>query len=225
MPAALALERPAVLPRVPALAGAGYPLFGDGTGEIVTTQETERPFGPGHPDWRPPRGYSRPPFAPGHTLSLRHGVYSPRTWRPLADAIASELSNIAPWCNRPTYGSAVAAWARVEAQLQLVMAWLDEHGPLDADGHPRPAAALLARLESQAQSLRAELGLSPLSLARLLAAFTSTPAGTDDDALERLKAEGRRLVEARAGQLGASVPGLPAETAEAGSDAIGASDG
>jgi hypothetical protein len=80
-------------------------------------------------------GDTRPPFQPGHTLSLRHGVYSARTWKPLADAIAAELPEVAPWCSRATYGSAVAAWARVEAQLQLVMAWLDEHGPLDADGH------------------------------------------------------------------------------------------
>lgn len=162
-------------------------------------------------------GDTRPPFQPGHTFSLTHGGYSARTWKPLADAIAAELPEVAPWCSRSTYAPAVAAWARVEAQLQLVMAWLDDHGPLDDDGEPRPATALLARLESQAQSLRAELGLSPLALAKLLGAFTSAPACTDDDALEALKAEGRRIVEARAGQLAASVPGLAAQTAEDGS--------
>ncbi len=170
----------------------------------------------------PARGYSWSPFERGNVVSLRHGVYSARTWKSLADAIASELLEVAPWCSRATYGSAVAAWARVEAQLQLVMAWLDEHGPLDADGHPRSATALLARLESQAQSLRAELGLSPLALAKLLGAFTSAPTGTDDDALEALKAEGRRIVEARAGQLAASVPGFAAQTAEVGSEGAAA---
>ena len=149
----------------------------------------------------PARGYSWPAFEPGHTRTLHHGAYSPRSWRPLADRIAAELPDLAPWCSRSTYGPVVAAWARVEAQLQLVMAWLDDHGPLDSDGHPRPATALLARLESQAQSLRAELGLSPLALPKLLAAFTTAPAGTDDDALEVLKAEGRRIVAARAASL------------------------
>ncbi|MDQ3641057.1 MAG: P27 family phage terminase small subunit [Actinomycetota bacterium] len=150
-------------------------------------------------DLRPARGYSWAPFAPGHTLSTRHGAYSPRSWKPLAEAITAELPEIAPWCCRPVYGPAVAAWARTEAQLQLVMAWLDDHGPLDKDGEPRPATALLARLESQAQSLRSELGLSPLALAKLLGAFTTATAAGGDDAgaLDALKAEGRRVVESR----------------------------
>ncbi len=161
---------------------------------------TEPAFGPGHPDWRPPRGYRWEPFAAGNLASLRHGVYSPRTWKPLADRIAAELPDVAPWCARSTYGPAVTAWARVEAQLQLVMAWLDEHGPLDGQGEPRPATNLLVRLESQAQSLRAELGLSPLALAKLLSAFTSAPVDTDD-ALEQLRAEARKIVEARTAAL------------------------
>lgn len=154
------------------------------------------------------RGYSWPTFGPdnpgvpaplGNTRSLQHGAYSARSWKPLADAIAAELADIAPWCTRAVYGPAVAAWARTEAQLQLVMAWLDDHGPLDKDGEPRPATALLSKLETQAQSLRAELGLSPLALARLLGAFTTavTVGGDDAGALDALRAEGRRFVEAR----------------------------
>ncbi len=149
----------------------------------------------------PARGYSWQPFGTGNTAALAHGVYSPRTWRPLADRIAAELPDIAPWCSRPTYGPTVAAWSRTEAQLQLVMAWLDEHGPLDSDGEPRPATNLLVKLESQAQSLRAELGLSPLALAKLLGAFTSAPTGSDDGALDHLRAEGRRIVDARTAAL------------------------
>jgi hypothetical protein len=156
---------------------------------------------------------------------LQHGAYSTRTWKPLADAIAAELPEVAPWCSRPTYGAAVAAWARVEAQLQLVLAWLDEHGPLDADGEPRPATALLARLESQAQSLRAELGLSPLALAKLLGTFTSSPGGTDDDALEALRAEGRRIVDvhATAAAVGASSVASATETPDRGKGEEGTS--
>ncbi|MDQ3640433.1 MAG: hypothetical protein M3450_02895, partial [Actinomycetota bacterium] len=105
----------------------------------------------GTPSGAVARGYSWPPFQPGHTLTLRHGAYSARTWRPLADRISAELPDIAPWCTRPTYGPAVAAWARTEAQLQLVMTFLDEHGPLDGDGAPRPATALLSRLEAHAR--------------------------------------------------------------------------
>ena len=149
----------------------------------------------------PARGYSWPPFQPGNSAAQRHGAYSPRAWRPLADRIAGELPDIAPWCTRPTYGPAVAAWARTEAQLQLVMTWLDEHGPLDKDGAPRAATALLARLEAHARELRNDLGLSPLALAKLLSALDTAPSGTDDIGLEGLKAEGGRIIAARAAAL------------------------
>lgn len=151
----------------------------------------------GTPSGAVARGYSWAPFQPGHELSLQHGAYSPRTWRPLADRIAAELPDIAPWCTRPTYGPAVAAWSRTEAQLQLVMTWLDEHGPLDGDGAPRPATSLLAKLEAHARELRNDLGLSPLALARLLSVLDGAPAGTDDVGLEGLKAAGSRIIADR----------------------------
>lgn len=149
----------------------------------------------------PVRNYSWPPFEPGHTLSLKHGVYSARTWKPLAAAIIAELPEIAPWCSRSTYGPAVAAWARTEAQLQLIMAWLDEHGPLDSDGSPRAATSLMTRLEAHARELRNDLGLSPVALAKLLSLLDSAPPGTDDRGLQALRSEGLRIVEARADSL------------------------
>ncbi len=149
----------------------------------------------------PARGYTRthPPFEIGNTVAMKHGAVSERRWRPIADRLADDLVNVAPWCARPVYAVTVMAWTRVEAQLHLVSTWLDKHGPLDGEGMPRPATDLAARLESRAQSLRAELGLSPLALAKLLAAFTTASAGGggDDSALDKLKAEGRRFVEAR----------------------------
>ncbi len=60
---------------------------------------------------------------------------------------------------------------------------------------PRAAALFAERLHSRAQSLRAELGLSAQSFARLLDSFSSVSGG--EDALEALKAEGRLLIEAR----------------------------
>jgi hypothetical protein len=171
------------------------------------------------------RGYSWPPFGPdnpgvpapeGNTRALTHGAYSARTWRPLADRIAAELPDIAPWCTRPTYGPAVAAWSRTEAQLQLVMTWLDEHGPLDKDGAPRPATALLAKLEAHARELRNDLGLSPLALAKLLSILDSAPAGTDDAGLEHLKAQGHRIVTDRTAALEAEATAEAAEAAEDG---------
>lgn len=170
------------------------------------------------------RGYSWPPFQvgneagrkfePSNTAAVQHGAYSPRSWRPLADRITAELPDIAPWCTRPTYGPAVAAWARTEAQLQLVMTWLDEHGPLDKDGEPRPATSLLSRLEAHARELRNDLGLSPLSLAKLLSALEAAPAGTDDRGLDGLKAEGSRIIAARTAALEAEATAGEETTAD-----------
>ena len=101
-----------------------------------------------------------------------------------------------------------------EAQLQLVMSWLDEHGPLDTDGAPRPATSLLSRLEAHARELRNDLGLSPVALAKLLAVLDSAPAGTDDDGLAGLKAEGRRIVAARTAALEAEAASVAAESHE-----------
>jgi hypothetical protein len=93
------------------------------------------------------------------------------------------------------------AWT--EAQLALLGAYLDEVGLLDEDGQPRPAANRVDRLEARASTLRSELGLTPLALAKLLAnpaAFAS--AGGDDVGLEALRAEGRAIVAAREAALG-----------------------
>jgi hypothetical protein len=150
---------------------------------------------------RQARGYTwrHPEFEPGNRAAKKRGAYSPRSWRPLADAIAAELPGMAPWSTDAAYGATVAAWARVEAQLQLVMDWLDERGPLDDEGVPRPATNLLAKLESQAAGLRSELGLTPFALARLLnvlSAVNSSTGGRHDSDLEALVAKGAAIVAA-----------------------------
>jgi hypothetical protein len=143
----------------------------------------------------PARGYSWPPFAPGHELSLKHGAASPRMVRPIADQLAAELAEVAPWAAAPQFAAARAGWARVEAQLVLLHRYLDEHGLLDDAGEPRPAATWAAKLEGRAQSLRAELGLSPASMAKLLGDLSRTSAS--GDGVDALKAAGRALLEGR----------------------------
>lgn len=119
------------------------------------------------PDWTPAFPGQRPPFQPGHTLSLRHGARSPRVVDPLADSILQRAVEDAPWLSEPKYAATVRAWARAEAQAELLTAWLDEHGLHDEEGRLRYAEQALHRAETRAMNLRSRLGLDPISRARL----------------------------------------------------------
>ena len=157
------------------------------------------PNGSGRPaSGVPSRGYRWPPFEPGHTRTLHHGAASERTWRPLADAIAAELVEVAPWAAQPPFAASVAAWARQEARLQLVDGYLAERGLLDDDGNPRPATKLLQELERSTESLRARLALDPVSWSKLLGTLAASQGEGDD--LDALRAVGRRILAARSEQ-------------------------
>jgi phage terminase small subunit len=148
---------------------------------------------------RPGHAPRHPDFEAGNEERTTHGAHSERRWRPLAEALKAEAIAEAPWLSRPSFAAAVAAWSVTEAKAHLVDAWLDEHGLLDAKGVPHPANALADRLASRCITLRSQLGLDPTSFARLLATFANVGGG--EDALAALKAEGRKLMEARAPEL------------------------
>lgn len=150
------------------------------------------------------RGYRWADFEPGNTAAERHGANSERRWRPLAEALSIEAIEVAPWLTRRAFRLAVEAWSVAEAKCQLVDAWLDDHGLLDGEGVPFPANALSDRLHARCITLRSQLGLDPVSFAKLLATFAGVPGG--EDALEALKAEGKRLVEARTEALPSGTP-------------------
>jgi hypothetical protein len=132
----------------------------------------------------------------------RRGTFA-RQIRPIAEEITRMLPEVAPWTGRPPFDGALRSLSWVEAQVVLLRGWIDEHGVLGDDGQPRAAALLLQRLENQASTLRAELGLTPQALARLLSSLaTVATAGGDDRGLRALKAEGQRIVAARQASLG-----------------------
>lgn len=126
--------------------------------------------------WVPAFPGQRPPFLPGHELSLQHGAYSPRKVDPLAaEMVALILAD--PDCqyaHGPTYRPALWAWSRAEAQAQLLTEYLaargeesgDSIGDLDSE-RVRAAYLLLHRADARAATGRARLGLDPLSRARL----------------------------------------------------------
>jgi hypothetical protein len=152
----------------------------------------------------PARRYSWPPLEPGHTLTLRHGARSHRTIAPLAESLAAELVESAPWVGHPAFRSTLERWAFAEAQCIQRREWISEHGLLAEDGSEQHSSAELARNEATAAKAAAELGLSPAAMVRVLAGLSQV-SGDDaaTEALESLSAVGRDLVARRQAELGA----------------------
>lgn len=127
-------------------------------------------------DWTPAFPGQRAPFEPGNTAALQHGAFSPRFVDPLAaDLVRLVLEDPqVGYLTAPAYRPALWAWARAEAQAQLLVEYLARAGQESGDGvgdldldRVRTAYLLLHRAESRADRSRARLGLDPLSRARL----------------------------------------------------------
>jgi hypothetical protein len=146
----------------------------------------------------PARGYSWAPFEAGNDVATKHGAWSNRSTAPLAERFAADLTEAAPWTTSAAFASTIRSWSWTEAQATLLRGWLDAHGHLDDEGVPRPAVAMLDRVESRAGRLRSELGLSPQALAALMTkAATVATAVRDDTVVQALRREGAALLAAR----------------------------
>lgn len=106
-------------------------------------------------------------FEKGNEAKVSHGAYLKRRVDPVAQELVEVVLADAPYLTEASYEPAVWAWARAEARVQLLAAWLDEHGPLDENGIPRPALTALLQFEKLATTHRTRLGLDPLSRAQL----------------------------------------------------------
>jgi hypothetical protein len=118
----------------------------------------------------------RPPFAESNELSVRHGAYSPRWVDPLATELV-ELVLAGPataYLQAAHWRPALWAWANAEAQVQLLEEYLAARAAAAGDGvgdlgdeRVRSAYLLHHRASARAMSGRRQLGLDPLSAARL----------------------------------------------------------
>lgn len=141
----------------------------------------------GEVEWVPAFEGQRPPFAPGNTVGRQfepgntlspaasHGAYSPRRYEPLAQELVDLVLGdpATAYLQAGHWRPALYAWARAEAQVQLITEWLadqatDKHPIGDlGDERVRAAYLLLHRAETRATTGRTRLGLDPLSAARL----------------------------------------------------------
>lgn len=130
--------------------------------------------GDGSP-WVPAFPGQRPPFQPGHRLSvgnrgpLTHGVYSARRYVPLANEIAADLKRTPglEYLGTPRFGAALSAYATALARLQLAQEWVDAM-PIDEaaaapDGGVTAPMELLLELGSRVSTLSEPLGFVPSS--------------------------------------------------------------
>lgn len=154
-------------------------------------------------DLRPARGYSWPPFEPGHTHSLVHGASSERMIEARAAEVRVQLFELAPWLQQDAFVPAVARYLRAEARELLI------HEHIAKVAAEKGAGAVPQRLWEAATacanaSMRtsALLGLDPTSYAHLRA--TTGNAAAAEMSLASLIEEGRqtaagRAIEAEAG--------------------------
>jgi len=112
-------------------------------------------------------GYSWEDAKPGNTIAKKHGAFSARVVDPVARELVEVVLAQVPYLADLSYEPAVWAWARAEARVLVLSAWLDENGTLDESGVPRPALKALKDFERLASTARSRLGLDPLSRAQL----------------------------------------------------------
>lgn len=128
---------------------------------------------PRHPMHRPASGRQAQPYQPRNLAAVVHGANSPQVLDAVAERYRAAAvaylggDSVPDYLTRAEYDRAIQAWARAEARVDLVTRYLDDVGHLDDEGNPRPAARHLVELEAAAAKRRAELGLDPLSRARL----------------------------------------------------------
>lgn len=142
-------------------------------------------FQPGH--------HTPVPFQPGNEHGLVHGAQAPAHVNPLAQVMIGWLMSLPdmPWLAEARYQPTIVAWADAESRCQLLRAYADQITAREGitetvrgtekEDRPAPGAVkrtirhrkilaplqMLDRLEGRALALRKELGLTPMSAAKL----------------------------------------------------------
>lgn len=179
------------------------------------------------------------PFAEGNGHALVHGARSPRTVSAVAETIKAEMRAGPDWpaqLDEPRFAHAVDAYVDAVAIARLLRAQLDRESVEDwiadtteststteqvsestsrtrSQGRRRTSVlAQVERAETRAAKLRAELGLTPGSEAKLERNVV-VAAATRQSQLEAIRAAGRDTVTARAERV-REIPAPPDEPAE-----------
>lgn len=137
--------------------------------------------------WMPAFPGQRPPFQPGHELSMKAGHWSERRVGPLADRFVAALltdDSMPGYLHEPSYRPALMAWGRAEAIVALLEHYITEVGLPKAMVGKVPLVETLRKWEVTAANHRARLGLDPGSRARILRDLAATRYMTGPSAFD-----------------------------------------
>jgi hypothetical protein len=139
------------------------------------------------------------PFEPGNLAATTHGADSPRIMAAKASVLSESILVECHWLASPVFRDAIERWARATARAELLTAYILEV----AEQHPEKIGPRLWESASSADNAAgkaaADLGLTPLSQARLRSIIASTEATSAG--LDALRAKGRAIRERRAAGL------------------------
>jgi hypothetical protein len=139
------------------------------------------------------RDYSWPPFAPGHTLSVRHGARSERAIEAKAQQVRGALFDAYPWLDEVQDAITVARFCRVEGRALMLQAGIDAYE--DERGPGRAPEYLYERVnqtDQLADRIGSKLGLDPSGRAQLRQTVASTEATLSDLAARGAEINRRR---------------------------------
>jgi hypothetical protein len=143
------------------------------------------------------RNYTWPSFERNNLMSVTHGAGSRR----IVSRLASELVDWAlaefPDLAARRYRFSLAAWARAESVVGLLVAYLDDVDVVDGGAPREGLLAQLRTFERRANEERSRLGLSPSDHARLEARRMEAVAGAAS--LDGIRAAGRGVLDRDSG--------------------------
>ena len=154
-------------------------------------------------DWKPDFVDQRPPFGKGHTINQVHGAQNPRDVAMRAIRIRDQaLENPAmpEHMRSEPFRASVEAWARTEAMASLLWDYIIGLGPEDMMtarlGGTKAPIDLWQILEQRAATMRARLGLDPVSYAKIIKDLGLTERRIEDS-LEKLAGHGAEITSRR----------------------------
>lgn len=172
----------------------------------------------------------RPPFKPGHEVTITHGARSERRLLPLAHGHVERLladPATPDYLRDPSYSRSLLAYGRAEAVVDLLSGWLDqqdveaaltevtktsersEQGEggsgkrMSVSRRTSSVVDQLARWEKTAAGLRSDLGLPPAARVRI-ARDLGLAVKNQAEAVASLAERGRSIQGRRGAELPAS---------------------